>query len=237
MEKGFLDWLYYCGTLLPFLLEGLKITLKLFFATIILSLPLGLIIALLNISKFPPFKLFASTYVWIMRGTPLLLQLFFVFYGLPFLRLPFLHYIGIPDAIGITLDRFPAAVFTFVLNYGAYFSEIIRAGILSIDDGQYEAAKAAGMTNFKTMQRIIIPQTIRRIIPPIANETITLIKDTALVTSIGVMELLQAAKSSVNRDVNTTAFFLAAVMYLVLTLILTYIFKSIEKQHSKHEIR
>lgn len=226
MEKGFLDWLIYCGTLLPFLLEGLKITLKLFFATIILSLPLGLIIALLNISKFAPFKIFASTYVWIMRGTPLLLQLFFVFYGLPYL--PY---------IGITLDRFPAAVFTFVLNYGAYFSEIIRAGILSIDDGQYEAAKAAGMTNFKTMQRIIIPQTIRRIIPPIANETITLIKDTALVTSIGVMELLQAAKSSVNRDVNTTAFFLAAIMYLILTLVLTYIFKSIEKKHSKHEIR
>ena len=235
-----LEWLIYCQKILPSLLQGLDITLKLFFMTIIFSLPLGLIIALLGISKFLPLKIFVNLYVWLLRGTPLLLQLFFVYYGLPFLGntlgIPLYNSSGTP-LLNITLDRFPAAVVTFVLNYSAYFSEIFRAGILSIDLGQHEAARASGMTGFKIMQRIIIPQTIRRVIPPIANETITSIKDTALVASIGVFDLLQATKGVVNRDVNTSPFFAAAIIYLLLTLILTYLFKLIENKYSKHEIR
>ena len=227
-----LEWLTYCQRILPVLLQGLDITLKLFFMTIVFSLPLGLIIALMGLSKFPPVKFIVSVYVWLFRGTPLLLQLFFVYFGLPFLG----DTIGIP-ALNITLDRFPAAVVTFILNYSAYFSEIFRAGILSIDLGQHEAARASGMTGAKIMQRIIIPQTIRRVIPPIANETITAIKDTALVASIGVLDLLQATKGVVNRDVNTAPFFVAAIIYLILTLVLTYLFKFIENKYSKHEIR
>lgn len=211
---------------MPIMLDGLKITLELFALTILCALPLGLIVALMNISKWLPLRAIGSTYVWVLRGTPLLLQLFFVYYGLPYIPI-----------IGIALDRFPAAVLTFILNYSAYFSEIFRAGVLSIEVGQYEAARSSGMTGYQMMTRIILPQTIRRVIPPIANETITLVKDTALVTSIGVMELLQAAKSSVNRDVDATAFLVAAIFYLLLTLVLTVVFKSIEKKYSKHEIR
>ncbi len=226
MEQNFFEWLQYCWSLMPIMLDGLKITLELFALTILCALPLGLIVALMNISKWLPLRAIGSTYVWVLRGTPLLLQLFFVYYGLPYIPI-----------IGIALDRFPAAVLTFILNYSAYFSEIFRAGVLSIEVGQYEAARSSGMTGYQMMTRIILPQTIRRVIPPIANETITLVKDTALVTSIGVMELLQAAKSSVNRDVDATAFLVAAIFYLLLTLVLTVVFKSIEKKYSKHEIR
>ena len=226
MEQDFLNWLQYCWTLMPILIKGFQTTLELFFQTVLWALPLGLLVALMNISKFWPFRAIGKSYVWILRGTPLLLQLFFVYYGLPYV-----------PVIGVALDRFPAAVLTFVLNYSAYFSEIFRAGILSIEHGQYEAARSSGMTGFQMMTRIILPQTIRRVIPPISNETITLVKDTALITSIGLFELLQAAKSSVNRDVDTTAFLLAAVFYLLFTLVLTLIFNAIEKRNSKHEIR
>ena len=226
MDENFIGWLQYLWSLMPIMMKGFQITLELFFKTILWALPLGLIIALMNISKFWPFRAIGKTYVWILRGTPLLLQLFFVYYGLPYV-----------PVIGVVLDRFPAAVLTFVLNYSAYFSEIFRAGILSIEHGQYEAARSSGMTGFQMMTRIILPQTIRRVIPPISNETITLVKDTALVNSIGLFELLQAAKSSVNRDVDATAFLLAALFYLIFTLVLTLIFNAIEKKNSKHEIR
>ena len=227
-----LEWLMYCLKIWPALQAGLEITLRLFFMTIVFSIPLGLIVAILGLSKFPGLKFIVSIYVWVLRGTPLLLQLFFVYYGLPSLGTT----LGIPF-LNIKLDRFDAAVITFILNYSAYFSEIFRAGILSIDLGQHEAARASGMTGGKIMQRIIIPQTIRRVIPPIANETITSIKDTALVASIGVLDLLQATKGAVNRDVNTSPFFMAAIIYLLLTLVLTYLFKFLENKYSKHEVR
>ncbi len=214
------EWFSYSGRILPALFRGGQITLLVFALTLIFSLPLGLIIGLMRISKIVPFRWVSSIYIWVLRGTPLLLQLYFVYYGLP--------------NMGITLDGVTSAVVAFTLNYAAYFAEIYRGGIESIDRGQYEAAKALGYTGGQTMWKIIIPQTLSRIIPPITNETITLVKDTALVTAISVSELLRAAKGAVNRDLDTTAFLLAALLYLFFTLILTIIFKFTEKRFSRH---
>lgn len=213
--------LAYIFTLLPALMQGLWETLKLFLLTLVFALPLGLVFTLGSLSPVPPLRWLSRLYIWVFRGTPLMLQLFFVYYGLPFL--------------GLAFDRFPAAVLTFVLNYAAYFAEIYRAGIQSIDQGQHEAAKTLGFTPWQTMRFIIIPQTVSRVIPPVCNETITLVKDTALVTAIGVGELLKAAQGAVNRDVNITAYVLAALVYLLLTFVMTMMYERLEKRFSRHQ--
>ncbi len=218
----------YIAVLTPALLRGLWTTLLIFFFTLLFALPLGLPIALGSICRFWPIRAFCRVYVWLFRGTPLLLQLYFVYYGLGIL--------SNNTGVGlIRLDRFPAVIWTFVLNYAAYFAEIYRAGIQSIDRGQYEAAKTLGFTRTRTMFKIIIPQTIRRIIPPVSNETITLVKDTALANAIAVPELLKVAKDAANRDTNTTAYVLAACCYLAITLVLTIVYKKLEKRYSRHE--
>lgn len=220
--------LKYIATLAPAMGQGLVETLKIFLITLLLAIPLGLPIALGSISRFWPFRTLSKLYVWIFRGTPLILQLFFFYYGLGIIAnntgLYFLRF-----------DRFPAVVVTFTLNYAAYFAEIYRAGIQSIDRGQYEAAKTLGFTRGQTMMTIIIPQTIRRIIPPISNETITLVKDTALATVIAVPELLKVAKDAASRDVNTTGYLLAAVCYLIITFLLTVVYQKLERRFSRHE--
>lgn len=215
------EWIAYSGGILPALLKGGVVSLQVFAWTLVLSLPIGLIIGLMRISKVAPLKWISSAYIWVLRGTPLLLQLYFVYFSLP-------------TMMGLRLDGVTTAVVAFTLNYAAYFAEIYRGGIESIDRGQYEAAKALGFSGGQTMWKIIIPQTLSRIIPPITNETITLVKDTALVTSISVAELIRAANNAVNRDLDTTAFFLAALLYLFFTLILTIIFKFAEKRCSRH---
>lgn len=207
--------LSYIALLMPSLLRGLGQTLWLFALTLIFSLPLGLVFTLGSISKIPPLRWLSRLYIWVLRGTPLMLQLFFIYYGLPFL--------------GVAFDRTTSAVVTFVLNYAAYFAEIYRAGIQSIDRGQHEAAKTLGFTPWQTMRLIILPQTISRVIPPVCNETITLVKDTALVTAIGVGELLKAAEGAVNRDMDITAYILVALIYLALTFVLTVIYERLEK--------
>ena len=136
----------YLQLLLPGMLQGTTVTLKLFFLTLILALPLGVIFAIARLSKFKPLNIFMQFYIWIFRGTPLLLQLFFIYFGLAI--------------IGIKLDRFPAALLAFVLNYAAYLAEIYRAGIQSIDRGQYEAADVLGLTCYQTMTKIILPQVL-----------------------------------------------------------------------------
>ena len=214
---------YISRVIVP-ILEGTSVTLALFFATILLSIPLGLVIALAKISKFKLLRNITGVYIWLLRGTPLLLQLFFVYFGLPFV-----------PVIGVRLDSFSAAVIAFVLNYAAYFAEIFRAGIQSIDRGQYEGAKALGMTYWQTMRRIILPQMLKRVLPPVSNETITLVKDTALVYAIGLGELLRAAKQIVNRDAITSPFIVAAIFYLVMTFIITQIFKKLERIYDVYE--
>lgn len=213
--------LAYIQMLMPSLMDGLSQTLKIFGLTLVFSLPLGLPFALGSLSKLWPFRALSQLYIWLFRGTPLTLQLMFIYFGLP--------------VFGIRFDRFPAAVLTFVLNYAAYFAEIYRAGISSIDRGQYEAAKTLGFSPWQTMRHIIIPQTIKRIVPPVANETITLVKDTSLVIVIGVAEMLKSAKDAVNRDVNITALVIVACIYLLLTVILTMLFQRLEKRFSRHE--
>lgn len=213
--------LSYIATIMPSILRGLATTLKLFVFTLTFALPMGLVLTLGSISKFAPVRYLAKAYILLFRGTPLMLQLFFIYYGLPFM--------------GVTLDQFPSAILTFVLNYAAYFAEIYRAGIQSIDAGQHEAAKTLGFTPAQTMRIIIIPQAVSRIIPPVCNETITLVKDTALVTAIGVGEMLKAAKGAVNRDMNITAYIVVAAIYLLLTLVMTKLYDRIERHYNRYQ--
>lgn len=210
----------YAASISPALWSGLLVTLRLFAITLVVSLPLGLLISLGGVSKFRPLRGIVSIYTWVLRGTPLMLQLFFVYFALPYI---------IP---GLVLDRFPAAATAFILNYAAYFAEIFRGGIESIDKGQYEACKTLGFSYGQTMKRIVIPQTVKRVLPPISNETITLIKDTALATVIGVPDLLKMGKDALNRDGDAIALVIAAVIYLALTLVMTLIFRKLERRYS-----
>lgn len=211
----------YVVSLLPSLTEGLVSTLKIFIVTLVLSIPLGIVIALGRLSKVRIISVITEGYIWLMRGTPLLLQIVFVFFGLPL--------------IGISFDRFPAAIIAFVLNYAAYYGEIFRAGIQSIDKGQYEASEVLGMSNSQTFFRIIFPQMIKRVLPPVANEVITLVKDTALVYVVGLDELLKVAKTASNRDASLVPLVVVAVFYLLLTAVLTKVFQVLEKKYSYYQ--
>ncbi|WP_461207226.1 amino acid ABC transporter permease [Clostridium sp. DL1XJH146] len=204
-----------------FILEGSKITVKLYIITMLFSIPVGMLGAIGKTSKLKYVKVLLEGYTSIIRGTPLLLQLFFVYYGLP--------------VIGIRIGQFSAASLTFIINYGAYFTEIFRAGIQSIDKGQYEAAKALGMDSKQTMRKIILPQAIKRVIPPTSNEAITLVKDTALVAAIGMGDILRGAKEVLTRDFNILPFVIAAIIYLIFTFLIVKIFKKIESKYSVYE--
>lgn len=204
--------------------EGSLVSLQLFFITLLLSIPLGIALALMRLSRYRLLGTAVSGYLWLMRGTPLMLQLLFIYYALPLL----------PGG-GIRLPDFPATVVAFVLNYAAYFAEIFRAGIQSIDRGQYEGAKALGMSYPQTMRRIIMPQVIRRILPPLSNEFITLVKDTSLIYVLALNDLLRAARGIVQRDFTITPFIVAAVFYLLMTLLLTWMFQRLEKRYASHD--
>ncbi len=214
----------YVIGILPPLLEGTVVTLQMFFATIVLSLPLGLLLALARISRFKTLSSAVGVYIWLFRGTPLMLQLLFIYFGLPFL--PY---------VGIRLDDYPAALVAFVLNYAAYFAEIFRAGIQSIDRGQYEGAKVLGMTYVQTMRRIVLPQVIKRVLPPVSNETITLVKDTSLIYVLAMNDLLRTTRAIVQRDFTTMPFIVAAVFYLIMTLVLTWGFQKLEKKYAVYD--
>ncbi len=200
---------------------GLGITLALFFIVIIVSIPLGLGVTFLSSSKIAPLRWLARGYVFVMRSTPLMLQMLFIFFGLPFIP-------GIGQFF--VLDRFPAACVAFLLNYAAYFCEIFRGGIKSIDRGQYEAAQVLGLSRFQTTIRVVIPQMIKVSIPSVSNETINLVKDTSLVTTIGLADLMHHAKAQVNALSNVFPYLIAAVIYMVLILGLTRLFALIEKK-------
>ena len=214
----------YILSLLPPLAQGSLVTLKLFAITLVLALPLGLALALARLSRWRALHHAVSGFIWLMRGTPLMLQLLFVYYALPFV--PY---------VGIRLPDFPAAVVAFALNYSAYFAEIFRAGIQSIDRGQYEGAKALGMSYPQTMRRIVLPQMLRRSLPPLANETITLVKDTSLIYVLALNDLLRAARGFVQRDFTITPFVVAAAFYLLMTLLLTWIFQRLEKRYAEQD--
>lgn len=228
----------YIIQIMPQLLEGLKVTLKLFALTLVLALPLGLLVSLLKeavakkstdnfvikwLVKFP-IRLLINLYLWIFRGTPLMLQLFFFYFGAAMIKLS--------NGESFALAPFTASAIAFVLNYAAYFAEIFRGGIIGVDKGQYEASKALGLTGIQTMRYVVVPQMIRTVIPPIANETIVLVKDTALASSIALIDLLKASQRAVNRDMKISPLLVAALFYLVITLVLTFAFNYIEKRLS-----
>lgn len=206
------------------MLDGASVTLEMFFITLVLSIPLGLVLALARISKYKPLSFLVEIYVWLMRGTPLMLQLLFVYYALPLI--PY---------IGIKLPDFSAAIVAFVFNYAAYFAEIFRAGIQSIERGQYEASKVLGMTYIQTMRRIILPQMIKRVLPPVSNETITLVKDTSLIYVLAMNDLLRTARTIVQREFDMTPFIIAAIFYLVMTLVLTWMFNKLEQRYAAYD--
>ena len=203
------------------MLEGTQVTLEIFFITLLLALPIGLLASLGRISKLRPLSLLMEFYIWIMRGTPLMLQLLFVYFALPM--------------IGVKLPDIAAALLAFTLNYAAYFAEIFRAGIQSIPKGQYEAAKTLGMTYPQTMRRIILPQVIRIVLPPVSNETINLVKDTSLIYILAMNDLLRVARTIVQREFDMTPFVVAAVFYLAITFVLTWMFKKLEAHYGKYE--
>ena len=211
------DIVNYTGTLFPQVLEGLKVTMEIFLLTLILSIPLGVLVALGRLSKIKIINKLTGFYVLIMRGTPLLLQIVFIFFGLPNLN--------------IVIDRFPAAIIVFTLNYAAYFGEIFRAGISSVDIGQNEASQVLGLSKKDTFFRIILPQAFKTILPPIANEIVTLVKDTALVYVIGIDELLRVGKIACNRDSSLLPLLIIGIVYLILIGIFTKIFDKIEKKY------
>ncbi len=204
----------YVLSLLGPLAQGATVTLKLFVITLLLAVPLGLVLALARVSRWKALSAFVNG----------LLQMLFIYFALPFV-----------PVIGVRLPDFPAAVVAFALNYAAYFAEIFRAGIQSIDRGQYEGAKVLGMSYGQTMRRIVLPQMVRRILPPMSNETITLVKDTSLIYVLALNDLLRAARGIVQRDFTTTPFIVAAAFYLVMTLVLTWGFQRLEKRYAKHD--
>ena len=215
-----MDYLFH---IVPAVAVGLQITLKIFIITIVLSLPLGILMAIGRISKIAILRKAMYAYIYVMRGTPLMLQILFIYYGLPFI------------IDGLKLPAFPAAIIAFVLNYAAYFAEIFRGGIQSINKGQYEGARVLGFSYRQTMWHIILPQVVKRVIPPLGNETITLLKDTSLVYILAMNDLMRVTRSFVQRDFDTTPFLVAAVFYLVCTAILTRVLTYIEKRYAVYE--
>ena len=205
--------------LLSQMLEGTLMSLRIFFSTLLFSLPLGLLVALGRMSKNPIINLPVRFYILVMRGTPLMLQLLFIFYGLK-------------PIFGIQLDRVISAQVAFALNYAAYFAEIFRGGIEGIPQGQHEAAKVLGFTKKQTFFRIVLPQVVKRIIPPMGNEFITLVKDTSLAQAIGVVELLRITENWVSGAVDMTPFLIAGIFYLVMNGIVTRCFTVAEKRLS-----
>lgn len=201
---------------------GLGTTLRLFFITLAASLPLGFAITLMVRSSLPLLRWPAKVFVYLMRSTPLVLQLLFIYFGLPYLPC-------IGDRFA-AMGRFTATIWGFVLNYAAYFSEIFRGGLLAVDPGQYEAAKVLGLTRRQTVLRIVVPQMLRVAMPSISNETITLIKDTSLMFTLAVPEVLQFAKSAVSSTGKTFPFVVAGIIYLVMNLVITWLLKTIEKR-------
>lgn len=212
----------YIISIIPQMLMGTVDTLRLFFITIVLAIPLGILLAFCRVSSFKLLRDVVAAYVYVLRGTPLMLQLLFVYFGLPFI-----------PVIGVRLDDFPAAVLAFVLNYGAYFCEIFRAGLQAIPRGQFEAAKTLGMNYAQTMRRIILPQVFKIILPPVSNETITLVKDTSLIYVLAMNDLLRTTRNLVQRDFNIMPFVVAAVFYLVMSMVLTYGFNKLEKHFAR----
>lgn len=201
------------------LLQGAGVTLSIFFLTLLFAVPLGVLFAQARMSKHAVLRAPTSLYIYLIRSTPLMLQIMFVYFLLPQI-LPF------------KVDRFSAVIFAFAVNYAAYFAEIFRSGIQSIPAGQYEAAKVLGYTKTQTFFCIILPQVVKRVLLPMTNEIITLIKDTALASTVAVVELMTIAKKQVSSSSSVEPYLLAIVFYLVLNGVAEQLCKLAEKKLS-----
>ena len=214
-------------TMLSLLGEGFLTTLAIFFLTLLGSLPLGLVVYFGKKSRIAPLRWLVNAYISIMRGTPLMLQLMVVYFG--------------PNLLfGISLPsnwRFIAVILGFVINYAAYFAEIYRGGIESIPVGQYEAAEVLGYTKYQTFMKIILPQMIKRVMPSVTNEVITLVKDTSLAYVIGVVEMFTRAKqiNSAPGGMGLWAFLAAGIIYYVFNFIVTVVMDRVEKKLSYYQ--
>lgn len=209
-------------TLVSLLAGGMLTSISIFVLTLLGSLPLGLVVALCRMSKFKPLSFLMAVYISIMRGTPLMLQLVFIYFG------PY-YLLGIP----LSADyRFIAVIIAFVFNYAAYFAEIYRSGIQAINPGQYEAAAVLGYTSTQTFFKIILPQMIRNILPPLTNEVITLIKDTSLAFVLSVSEMFTVAKAIAAAQKTMQAFIAAGVFYYVFNALVAWFMDRLERKFS-----
>lgn len=197
--------------------DGFGNTLMIFFFTLLFSLPLGLAVALLRMSRRKIISVPTSLYILVMRGTPLMLQIFAI-------------YFAIPTLTGVNLDRMNATILAFSINYAAYFAEIFRGGIQSIPVGQHEASQVLGMTRGQTFFHIVLPQVMKRVLLPISNEVITLVKDTSLAFSIGVAEMFTTAKALVASQRTMVPFVIAAALYWALCLVIEFVLRRLEKK-------
>ena len=201
------------------MLSGTYVSLKVFFLTLLFSLPLGLVVSFGRMSKLKVINLPVKALMLVIRGTPLILQLIFIYFA------PYYMF-------KLSYDRFTAAIIAFSINYACYFAEIYRGGIESIPKGQYEAAKMLGLTKAQTFFRIILPQVFKRILPASGNEVITLVKDTALAQTIGVAELFRAAQNAASREFSTMPIFIAGAFYFVMNWVVSFAFSKMEKSLS-----
>ena len=210
------------STLLPILWGGFCTTLAIFALTLLFSIPLGLLVAVLKMSRYRIIRYPVSFYISVMRGTPLLLQIVAIYFGSYYLS----EYAG----VDFSFDRVPAVIVAFSINYAAYFAEIFRGGIQSIPKGQYEAAYMLGLTRAQTFYRIILPQVVKRVVPASANEVITLVKDTSLAQVIAVTELFALAKKQQAAYASIYPLFVAGVFYYVANLLLSMVFAYVERK-------
>jgi polar amino acid transport system permease protein len=209
----------YIIEILKSLLDGLKVTGLIFLFTLIFSIPLGLLGAVLKRSRIKILVKILDVYTWVIRGTPLLLQLYFTVFGLPMI-------------LGFQVDRMSMAITTFIINYTAYFIEIFRGGMNSISRGQYEAYQVLGLTPSQGYMNVVIPQTLKKTLPAITNEAITLIKDTALVASVAILDILKITQRIVTASLRFEAYFVAAAIYLGLSYLVVLFFRKIEQKTS-----
>jgi polar amino acid transport system permease protein len=215
---------------IPALLMGARITIGLTVCAMTAGVILSLFIALGKMSKSAVINKFCTAYTFFFRGTPLLMQLYFIYYALPSISSVFLIQTGNAGA-----DRFIYAFIAYSLNMAAYSAEVIRAALQSIDKGQFEASRALGLSYAQTMRLVIIPQSIRRLIPPVGNEFILMLKDASLVSMIALVDITRATRTIEGSTRSPLVYIPAMILYLIITAIFTYIFRKLEKKYSVYE--
>ena len=197
--------------------DGFVNTLTIFFLTLLFSIPLGMVVALLRMNRRKIGSMPVALYILVMRGTPLMLQIFAI-------------YFAIPMFFGANLDRMPATILAFALNYAAYFAEIFRGGMMSIPVGQHEACQVLGLSKMQSFFHIVLPQLIKRVLLPVSNEVITLVKDTSLANIIAVAELFRAAKNEASRTASVEPLFVAGLFFLLMNGVVTLVFSHLTKR-------